>query len=147
MDTRELFARLIKCEAGGEGFDGMRAVATVVMNRATVSNGEYNRISQGGNVRNIIEQTCQFSCLKTQIGGAPHTQNVYVLTPEAIHYEVADWALNGGAFTGVGSHCLWFMNPFSPKCPNAFPPNGTGYWFTRINQHCFFHPTEAYKDT
>ena len=25
--TRELFARLIQCEAGGEGDDGMRAVA------------------------------------------------------------------------------------------------------------------------
>lgn len=25
-DTRELFARLIECEAGGEGEDGMRAV-------------------------------------------------------------------------------------------------------------------------
>jgi hypothetical protein len=27
---RELFARLIKCEAEGEGIDGMKAVATVV---------------------------------------------------------------------------------------------------------------------
>ena len=34
--TRELFARLIQCEAGGEGDDGMRAVATVVMNRANI---------------------------------------------------------------------------------------------------------------
>ena len=38
MDTRELFARLIECEAGGEGEDGMKAVATVIMNRATVAN-------------------------------------------------------------------------------------------------------------
>ena len=33
MDTRELFARLIQCEAGGEGENGMKAVASVVMNR------------------------------------------------------------------------------------------------------------------
>lgn len=33
MDTRELFARLIQCEAGGEGENGMKAIATVVMNR------------------------------------------------------------------------------------------------------------------
>ena len=30
---RELLARLIECEAGGEGDNGMRAVASVVMNR------------------------------------------------------------------------------------------------------------------
>ena len=33
--TRELFARLIQCEAGGEGDDGMGAVASVVGNRST----------------------------------------------------------------------------------------------------------------
>ena len=41
LDTRELFARLIQCEAGGEGDDGMRAVATVIMNRATIDYGEF----------------------------------------------------------------------------------------------------------
>ena len=40
MDTRELFARLIQCEAGGEGTDGMMGVATVVMNRATIGGHE-----------------------------------------------------------------------------------------------------------
>ena len=39
LDTRELFARLIQCEAGGEGTAGMQAVATVIMNRATVTEG------------------------------------------------------------------------------------------------------------
>ena len=48
MDTRELFARLIQCEAGGEGTDGMMGVATVVMNRATINYGEFARINGGG---------------------------------------------------------------------------------------------------
>ncbi len=146
MDTRELFARLIKCEAGGEGMAGMRAVATVVMNRARVPYGEYFRISQG-DVRKVIMQTCQFSCYKNTIGGVQNNQNVWVITPEDIHYEIADWAMNGGIYTGVGSNCLWFMNPFNPNCPNFFPYNKTGYWFTRVNQHCFFNPTEAYAQT
>lgn len=30
---RELLARLVQCEAGGEGENGMKAVASVVMNR------------------------------------------------------------------------------------------------------------------
>lgn len=53
---RELLARIIQCEAGGEGDNGMKAVATVVMNRVNASEGEYARISQGGSIRNIIYQ-------------------------------------------------------------------------------------------
>lgn len=45
FSERELLARLIKCEAGGEGDIGMRAVASVIMNRVNVSVGEYSRIS------------------------------------------------------------------------------------------------------
>lgn len=30
---RELLARIVQCEAGGEGDNGMKAVATVIMNR------------------------------------------------------------------------------------------------------------------
>jgi len=56
LDTRELFARLIQCEAGGEGTDGMQAVATVIMNRAEAQTGEFARVSNGGDVRAIITQ-------------------------------------------------------------------------------------------
>ena len=51
---RELLARIVQCEAGGEGDNGMKAVATVVLNRVNTTEGEYARISQGGNIRNII---------------------------------------------------------------------------------------------
>ena len=34
---RELLARIVQCEAGGEGDNGMKAVATVVMNRVYTS--------------------------------------------------------------------------------------------------------------
>lgn len=39
MTELELFARLIQCEAGGEGDNGMRAVASVVMNRVRTRTG------------------------------------------------------------------------------------------------------------
>jgi N-acetylmuramoyl-L-alanine amidase len=146
MDTRELFARLIKCEAGGEGEDGMRAVATVCMNRVHVDYGEYSRVNEG-DLRRVIEQWCQFSCCKSRIGGETNTQNVWAMTPDPIHYRVADWALSGNTHLGVGAMSLWYMNPFNPVCPNAFPYNGTGYWHTRINQHCFYNPTGAYART
>lgn len=43
---RELLARMIQCEAGGEGDNGMRAVASIIMNRVNSAEGEYARISR-----------------------------------------------------------------------------------------------------
>lgn len=53
---RELLARMVQCEAGGEGDNGMKAVASVIMNRVNVPVEEYSRVSQGGNIRNILFQ-------------------------------------------------------------------------------------------
>lgn len=146
MDTRELFARLIKCEAGGEGLSGMAAVATTVMNRARVTYGEYARVNQG-DLRRVIEQECQFTCHKSVVGGVANKQNVWTQTPEDIHYQVADWAMNGGVHPGLSDRTLWFMNPYSNTCPNYFPYNGSGVVQNRINEHCFFEPTTLYQNT
>ena len=56
----ELLARLIQCEAGGEGDTGMAAVASVVMNRVQAPGGEYARVGQGS-IRKIILQPGQFT--------------------------------------------------------------------------------------
>ena len=143
---RELLARLIKCEAGGEGEDGMRAVASVIMNRSTVPYGEFHRISQGGNVRNIIQQPGQFTCMKTSVGGVYNAQNVYNMEPEQIHYDIADWALAGNTSSSVGNS-LFFFNPYSDSCPTYFPPGGIGVLYNRVNQHCFYAPTQKYETT
>ena len=50
FSDRDLLARIVMCEAGGEGDNGMKAVASVIMNRVNVSTGEYFRVSQGGNI-------------------------------------------------------------------------------------------------
>ena len=144
--TRELFARLIQCEAGGEGEDGMKAVASVIMSRATVPDGEFSRISQGGNVRNIIEQQGQFNCLKDMLSGEYNAQNIWNMEPQDIHYEIADWALAGHLLNGV-DNSLFFFNPYSPICIDYFPPGGAGVIHNKINQHCFYIPTEKYKST
>ena len=91
---RELLARLIQCEAGGEGDIGMKAVAGVVMNRVHATGGEYARIGKGS-IRNIIFQPYQFVCASETEGGAYNPQNIYNMRPEAIHYEIADWAIAG----------------------------------------------------
>lgn len=143
--TRELFARLIQCEAGGEGEDGMRAVATVIMNRATITYGEFARVSRGGDVRNIIEQPGQFVCMRTSVGGAYNPQNVYNMTPDDIHYEIVDWAMAGGRLPGV-DHSLFFFNPYSNTCPTYFPTN-VGVIHNRVGEHCFYVPTSYYANT
>lgn len=145
FSTRELLARLIKCEAGGEGLDGMRAVATVVMNRVHVSYGEYLKYGQG-DLRRVVFQPRQFTCVMSTVYGEVNPQTIWSTPPEAIHYEVADWALSGNKLTGVGE-CLWYYNPFNPACSQIFPSSGTGRYQTRVNQHCFYVPTPLYAET
>lgn len=145
LDTRDLFARLISCEAGGEGEDGMRAVASVIMNRAFQTVGEFSRISNGGDVRAIITQQCQFVCLKEFVGGVYNSQNVYNIIPEQIHYDIADWALAGNTASSVGDS-IFFFNPYSNTCPRNFPSK-VGIIYNRVGDHCFYSPTQAYANT
>lgn len=51
---RELLARIVQCEAGGEGDNGMKAVATVTMNRVYSSEGEYARVSRRSEILGIL---------------------------------------------------------------------------------------------
>lgn len=145
MDTRELFARLIQCEAGGEGYAGMQAVATVIMNRANITYGEFSRINEGGNVRNIIEQDNQFTCMKTYVGGRYNPQNVYNMNPTQEHYDIVDWALAGGILGGI-DNSLFFYNPYSTKCASYFPTR-VGVIHNRLGDHCFYIPTSYYAQT
>lgn len=145
FSDRELFARLIKCEADGEGVNGMRAVATVVMNRVHIGYGEYQRIGQGS-LRRIIEQPWQFTCMMPTVYGNVNPQTVWATPPEQVHYDIVDWALAGNIFQGA-AECLWYYNPFSPECAAYFPPNRSGSYFNRVGQHCFYQPTPLYAQT
>ena len=144
FSDRELLARLIQCEAGGEGDAGMRGVAGVIMNRVNAPGGEYLRVGQGS-IRNIIFQPGQFTCVQEFVGGRPNLQNIYNMRPEAIHYEIADWAIAGQRLYNVGQ-ALWFFNPYSPNCQTYFPSN-VGIFTARINEHCFYNTTDAYFQT
>ena len=143
FSDRELLARLVQCEAGGEGENGMKAVAKVVMNRVHVSVGEYSRL--GGSLRNVVYQQGQFDCVRETIGGSYNPQNIYNMNPESIHFNVADWALSGNKLYGLGS-ALWYFNPFSTTCRQNFPGR-SGVFAVRIGQHCFYNPTEYYAET
>ncbi len=144
-DYRELLARIIKCEAGGEGENGMKAVASVVMNRVNVAYGEYRRVCQG-DLRKVIFQKGQFDCATSILGGLPNPQTIWANPPEQIHYEIADWALAGNRLYTTGA-ALWYFNPFVATCPYTFPYNGTGRYQVRVGEHCFYNPTELYAQT
>ena len=81
---RELLARLVQCEAGGEGENGMKAVASVVMNRVNAVGGEYARIGRGS-LRNIVFQPGQFVCASETEAGAYNPQNIYNMNPTSEH--------------------------------------------------------------
>lgn len=145
FDNRELLARIIKCEAGGEGENGMKGVATVIMNRVRIPYGEYQRVCQG-DIRKVIYQKGQFDCMRSVIGGKTNPQTIWANPPEQIHYDIADWAMAGNRLYNVG-YSLWYFNPFQPTCPQIFPRNGVGSFQVRIVNHCFYNPTELYAQT
>ena len=68
------------------------------------------------------------------------------MNPTNEHYYIADWALSGNRLNDIGD-CLWYLNPFRPTCGSVFPSNGSGTFHTRLGEHCFYRPTEKYRDT
>ena len=142
MTELELFARLIQCEAGGEGDNGMRAVASVVMNRVRTHSGEYGRYNT---LTDVIYQPGQFNCARTILGGQQNRQNIYNMNPGTIHYAIAEWAIAGGRLANLGQ-ALWFFNPYSTTCRNNFP-SAVGYFVIRIGDHCFYNPAPSYAQT
>lgn len=142
---RELLARMIRCEAGGEGENGMKAVATVIMNRVNVSFGEYQRVGQRS-IRKILYQKGQFDCATSVLNGQPNPQTIWANPPFDIHWQIADWAIAGQKLFNVGAS-LWYFNPFQPSCPYTFPRNGSGSFQVRVREHCFYNPTALYAET
>lgn len=139
---QELLARIIQCEAGGEGESGMKAVASVVMNRVEVDYGEYGRLYT---IREVVFQKGQFTCAMETVGGQYNMQNIYNMRPTQVHYDIANWAMAGNRLTNLG-FALWFYNPFSVICRGNFPSR-VGVLAIRIGDHCFYNPTEAYALT
>lgn len=143
LSNVDILARMVQCEAGGEGDSGMRAVACVIMNRVNITYGEYGRLEP--TIRAVVYQQGQFDCVRETLGGRQNLQNIYNMRPEQVHYDIANWAIAGNRLPNLG-FALWFFNPFSATCRQNFPSN-VGRFAIRIGDHCFYNPTEAYADT
>lgn len=138
----EILARIVQCEAGGEGENGMKAVASVVMNRVNITYGEYSRYNT---IREVVFQKGQFVCAMETVRGEYNPQNLYNMVPLSIHWEIAQWAIAGNRLTNLGQ-ALWFFNPYRPECRDSFPSE-VGSFVIRIGRHCFYNPTAAYALT
>ncbi len=142
FSDREILARILECEAGGEGDIGMKAVACVVMNRVQVTYGEYGSLDT---IRAVVYQPGQFTCVMETVGGQYNMQNIYNMRPTDVQYDIADWAIAGNRLTNLG-FALWYFNPFKPTCRDNFPSR-VGQFVIRIGDHCFYNPTDAYAET
>ena len=111
---RELLARLVQCEAGGEGENGMRAVASVVMNRVNAVGGEYARIGRG-NLRNIIFQPGQFVCASETRGLQSPEHLQYEPHFRTLRYRGLGLGRQPSARPGAGSLVLQSFQPHLPR--------------------------------
>ena len=101
MSERELFARLVMAEAGGEDLTGQIMVANVVLNRVNCGYGGDTTITD------VIYRPGQFEPVSTG--------RIWSITPSASVYEAVDRALAGedysnGALYFVSAYCdaSWF---------------------------------------
>ena len=139
LTQRDLLAKTLQAEAGNQGYNGMVAVGSVIM----------NRLAGGSDLGKVILQPGHFSAWNSTTGyaGGEQGQNMD-FTPSAKAYEVADALLSGnyedptggathyynpqladpnwGASAGgdwqtIGSHIFGKANKAGPK---AIPNNG-----------------------
>ena len=101
MSERELFARLVMAEAGGEDLQGQIMVANVVLNRVACAYGGDTTITD------VISRPGQFEPVSTG--------RIWSVSPSASVYEAVDSALAGvdysnGALYFVSQYCdaSWF---------------------------------------
>jgi len=125
---RDILARTLMAEAGGEGFDGMLAAGSVVANRV-------NEPGYGNSFHDVIMAPGQFSAWNgvTGYAGGEQGQNMAAIQPNDAAYSAADAILSGGHDdpTGGATH---YYNP-DVSTPDWGMQAG-GEW-DRIGNHVF----------
>lgn len=125
---RELLARTLMAEAGGEGLQGMLAAGSVINNRLNA--GGY-----GDSLEGVIMKPGQFSAWNgvTGYAGGEGGLDMANMTPSEQAYQAADAILSGQYQdpTGGATH---YYNPAAAN--PAWGAQGGGDW-TRIGNHVF----------
>ena len=129
MNDVEILALTLQAEAAGEGFDGMLAAGSVIMNRA--SSGNYG----GSNVRDVIMKPGQFSAWNgvTGYAGGEGAIDMDRLKPTKAALKAAEQLLSG-QYEDVTGGATHYYNPqvASPKWGGQ-----AGKGWTDIGNHRF----------
>ncbi len=143
MTDLELFARLIQCEAGGEGDNGMKAVASVVMNRVRTSVGEYGRYNT---IPAVIYQDGQFNCVRTRLSGRTNLQ-------KRLQYESDKRSLrncgmgDGGRTAGESLGSAVVLQPVFFHMSEQFPVERGVFSKSALAITAFYNPAPSYANT
>jgi spore germination cell wall hydrolase CwlJ-like protein len=105
LSTRELLAKTIQAEAGGEGYTGMLAVGAVISNRVNAS-------GFGDSIQDVILKPGQFSAWNSVTGYAKGKGGVNMdkIKPSKDAYAAADAILSGDFESPVGG-ATHYYNP------------------------------------
>lgn len=120
-DERDLFARLVSAEAGGESFEGQLAVATVIMNR--VKSPNYANSITGV----ILDKSWGYQF--TPVADGRINQLASASAKKAV-----DMVLNG--YRSFDSKVMFFLNPRKAESPYII--NNKTY-FKTIGNHDFYY--------
>ena len=128
INDRELLARTLQAEAGNQGYDGMLAAGSVIMNRA-------NTTGYGDGMRGVILKPGQFSAWNSLTGyaGGEQGQDMAKMRASDGAYKAAD-AIIGGGYNDATGGATHYYNP-SISRPNWGQEAG-GDW-KRIGDHVF----------
>ena len=130
LTQRDLLAKTLQAEAGNQGYNGMVAVGSVIM----------NRLAGGSDLGKVILQPGHFSAWNGVTGYAGGEQGQDMdFTPSARSYEVADALLSGNYEdpTGGATH---YYNP--ALADPIWGASGGGEWQT-IGSHIFGKANKA----
>lgn len=127
LDDRELLARTLAAEAGGEGYDGILAAGAVIRNRV----GRY-----GDNLREVIMKPGHFSAWNSVTGyaGGEGGLNMDKINPSADVYRAADTLISGNYEDPTGGRTHYHTPAVNPDWGYGSNPNYNG---KRIGNHIF----------
>ena len=111
INDRELLARTLQAEAGNQGYGGMLAAGSVIMNRANTS-------GYGNGLRGVILKPGQFSAWNSRVrpdgkfvhAGGAQGQDMANMRASDEAYKAAD-ALISGAYDDVTGGATHYYNP------------------------------------
>ena len=130
LTQRDLLAKTLQAEAGNQGYNGMVAVGSVIM----------NRLAGGSDLGKVILQPGHFSAWNSTTGyaGGEQGQNMD-FTPSSKAYEVAD-ALLAGEYEDPTGGATHYYNP--QLADPIWGASGGGDWQT-IGSHIFGKANKA----